>query len=237
MSVLEAAPENARADGMVHELEWWRGHVRNPEFVAKWFGPHPNPDLQMEVELFLKGLAGGCHTPDAPLEVLDLGSGPVSILSNNFERNVKLTAADPLAESYRTILEHPRLPHLCLPVFAEGEKLAKQFGPRRFDACHIRNAIDHSVNPILVIYSMLSCIKPGGHLLMHGFEDEANAVGGVGLHRWNVRYNDEGLLIESLETKEAVLVEEQFAGMLRPIKRWVNVMYGRRWFNFIAQVL
>jgi SAM-dependent methyltransferase len=234
---LEAIAESERAAGLVHELDWWRDWVADDSVIKSWLGPAPNPDLQIEVELFLKGLAGSARSSEGALELLDLGSGPISIFSNNFDDRVHLTAADPLADGYRGLFDDARAGKVCRPVYAEGERLVQTFGPRRFDACHIRNAIDHARDPILVIYNMILCTKPGGFILLHGFENEGTTVGGVGLHKWDIYYNDSGLVIERIGTGNKTMVEEQFAGILRPVKRWTNQMYGRRWFNFIAQVL
>jgi SAM-dependent methyltransferase len=233
----EIIEDKERAAGLVHELDWWRDWVADDNVIKSWLGPSPNPDLQIEVELFLKGLAGGARPTEGPLEVLDLGSGPISIFSNNFDNRVSLTAADPLAEGYRGLIDDARTQHLCRPIYAEGERLVHTFGPRRFDACHIRNAIDHARDPILVIYNMILCTKPGGFILLHGFENEGTTVGGVGLHQWDIYYDDRGLIVERIGSGNKVMVEEQFAGILCPVKRWTSQMYGRRWFNFIAQVL
>ncbi|MEJ0018278.1 MAG: hypothetical protein WDN25_17295 [Acetobacteraceae bacterium] len=73
------------------------------------------------------------------------------------------------------------------PVAVAGEDLAGHFGTQVFDVAHIRNAIDHAVHPMAVVEQMLAITRPGGFLIIHGFENEAIAEHWHGFHQWNMR--------------------------------------------------
>lgn len=225
--------DEQRAQGAVEEMKFWRDFVHTKEF-APFFGPGRNSHLQHDVETFIVGLAAGLGRP---ARVLDLGSGPVSIFSHTLGKDeAVVSAGDPLAKQYDELLaNHPKRGTYVAPVEAEGERLAATFPAHEFDVVHIRNALDHVANPITTLYSMTTVLRPGGYILVHGYENEANTANWGGYHQWNLRLTEAGFVVEGANRK-AIVVNEFFRGALTPVRQWMSQMYGRPWLNFIARV-
>jgi GT2 family glycosyltransferase/SAM-dependent methyltransferase len=133
-----------------------------------------------EITPILEKLApsNGC-----PPEVLDVGSGPVSMLSYGaYAGLINLTAVDPLADKYKELLRkygHP-LQHRLVQGY--GEQLAEIFPKESFDLAWIHNALDHSQSPGEVIRQMTQLLKPGGFLIFQGWSREGTAAAFTGLH-------------------------------------------------------
>lgn len=226
--------DEMRAKGVIDELNFWRGYVGSPEFAERFAGPHRNVYLQLEIETFIRGLRAGIGRP---LRLLDLGSGPASMLSHNFSKDeVILTAGDALATQYEELMrDHPMRGRYVAPVEAQGERLAASFPAHEFDVVHIRNALDHVLNPMTTIYSMMTVLKPGGHMIIHGAENEANNAGWGGFHQWNLRFSG-GLFVIEGANRKPFAVEEFFKGAIQPVAKWMTNIDGRPWMHFIARV-
>jgi hypothetical protein len=90
-----------------------------------------------------------------------------------------------------------------------------------FDIVAIRNALDHSINPILGLYNMLSVCKIGGLILLEHAENEAQHENYIGLHQWNITKKDEDLIFWNRET--TINVSSLFADAA---KTYVEVIEG-----------
>ncbi len=73
---------------------------------------------------------------------------------------------------------------------AEGERLLETFGANRFDIAYARNAIDHAVDPLLIIDNMLAVVRPGGDVFLRHIRNEAARQAYVQLHQWNFDERD-----------------------------------------------
>lgn len=231
--MLDDVSDDKRAAGVVDEMAFWRTFVHDKEF-APFFGPGPNRHLQPEVDQIIKDIAAA---QSRPIHVLDLGSGVASILSHNFDKErVIVTAGDPLANQYAELMrDHPMRGRYVAPVEAEGERLAATFGAHAFDIVHIRNALDHVANPLMTLYSMVTVLRPGGYIMVHGFENEASNAHWVGFHQWNLSITNGRFVIEGANRKP-IVVEEFFKGTLAPVRQWNSTLYNRAWMNFVARV-
>merc|ERR1711871_167701 len=123
-----------------------------------------------------------------PAQILNAGSGPLAaspITCTGESRNPAVVSSDGLAKSYLRIFDElgvqpPRTTTQC-PV----ELLRRCFPRNHFDVVHMRNALDHAVDPLLGIEQMLAVVKPGGWVLLRHERNEG--VPGqfrVGLHQW-----------------------------------------------------
>lgn len=157
-----------------HELSFWTKFVNTKQFKT-WIADHPTPELeagQPEVVTLLKGLPPGAA-------ILDVGSGVVSVLNG---LRINVLATDPLADLYACIFDY-KAHNIPRPMAVAAEDL--QF-ENAFDAVHMRNALDHTQDPLLVIDNLVKACKPGGFIIIHGFENEADFEKREGFHQTNL---------------------------------------------------
>lgn len=150
-------------------------------------------------------------TPAAPLQnhitealgqvgvdvtILDVGAGPLTYLGKEWAgHNLTITAVDPLADEYDTLLHKHRITPLVRTQKGFAEQLVAQFGENRFDLVHARNCIDHSHDPWRAIQEMVAVAKPGGVIYMHHAVNEAETQNFQGFHQWNLFCKDGDLYI------------------------------------------
>ena len=131
-----------------------------------------------------------------PVETLDIGCGPVSVLRwGALQGLLRVTGVDPLLDMYRMILERHGLDGLpaiaCqreLNIYAE--ELASVLPPESFDIVFTRNAIDHVEDPVAVIGQAEACLRPGGILVLDFHTREGSRQGWEQLHQFDL-YLDE----------------------------------------------
>eukprot|EP00913_Durusdinium_trenchii_P011210 g10528.t1 len=127
---------------------------------------------------------GGLGLP----RILNTGSGPLApqpLRCGPRSGEVKVVAADGLARFYLKVLDDNGMEPPFLPVQCPVEELHTCFPPAHFDVVHIRNALDHSFDPVLGIERMLHVARPGGWVLLRHARNEG--VAGQfrnGLHQW-----------------------------------------------------
>ena len=161
--------------GIAHELKFWQGFVKTERFLKGWVGNCVTPELNIKVRDFIAEHL----TPGS--KVLDVGSGVVSIL-NGLVPKADLTAADPLGGLYEIIFDYKKY-GINPPLPVPAEELSYK---EEFDVVHISNAIDHCQNPVAAVDKLRQAVKPGGYLIMQGFENEALYENWQGFHQWNV---------------------------------------------------
>jgi SAM-dependent methyltransferase len=237
----EQVSVDLRDTGKENELHFWREFCQSERFINNFCLATPNPEIDVEVEIFLKGLACEMSKTGRTLSILDVGSGPVSMLSRSFVgQQVDLKAADPLANEYDAFWDAPYKNELARPVACDGEKLSEKFGSYVFDVVHIRNALDHVIHPITVIEQMIKVAKIRGYLIIHGFENEADAESWMGFHQWNLSYAKDDLIIRGKNDVRYSLAEH-FEDRLRVLRSWACIrrilVTDRVWCGVIAQII
>lgn len=173
--------------GFDHELDFWRGFTRSERFQNNWLGGKCNPELEDEIIVLLTRERGKREV----LTLLDIGSGPVSILQDAMPF-VRLWACDPLADHYQELVDLPM--GFSVPRKAYAEHLPYPDG--MFDVVHIRNAYDHTQEPQTALKEIIRVCKPGGLCIIQGFENEAKHENYAGLHQWNVHVANGTLFVD-----------------------------------------
>ncbi len=229
--------QSLRDAGRRDEIEFWREFCQSERFVENFCTREPNPEIDQDVELFIKGYAVAQNGHGKVPKVLDIGSGPVSMLSRSFAgEQVELHAADPLADDYLQLWDSSKYKDLVLPAACAVEELSQKFGIEEFDITHIRNALDHVANPLVGLDEMLKVTKPGGFLIVHGFANEAVAEKWQGFHQWNLCWaegNDFTISGKGGVTHSLANFFGQRARIMRP---WMRFPQDTRpWCGFIAQ--
>lgn len=178
---------NARTQsGFDEELKFWREQLTFTTPFAHFIrgrldSSKPGPDYPDEVSEYCLTLQKGMNRIP---KVLDLGSGPLSMLLwGHRQKHFELYAVDPLADQYMAILKESGqgVPHPLVPCF--GERLTEVFGPETFDLVWIYNSLDHAQDPETVFRNAVATLVPNGRLIVQGWAREGTALGFTGLHR------------------------------------------------------
>ncbi len=98
-----------------------------------------------------------------------------------------------------------------------------------FDLVHCSNALDHTQDPGLAYHKMMTAVKPGGYLIIQGFENEAINENWEGFHQWNISCSGIGRLALSGKNNNPVLIDET------NIFHRLQLETGKHWFIFIKQ--
>jgi hypothetical protein len=229
--------ESARVLGREDELRHWREFCRSERFIENFCIREPNPEIDSDVELFIKGYAANANAYGIVPKVLDIGSGPVSMLSRSFSgESVDLHAADPLADDYLQLWDPDRFKGLVLPVACSIETLTENFGREEFEITHIRNALDHSANPFMGLDEMLNVTKPGGFVIVHGFANEARSEQWQGFHQWDLCWAPNNDF--TIRGKDGVKhsLAKYFGTRARIMRPWMRYPANEKaWCGFVAQ--
>lgn len=234
---ISTIPQSLRDAGRQDEIEFWRSFCQSERFIDNFCTREPNPEIDQDVELFIKGYAVSQNAYGKVPKVLDIGSGPVSMLSRSFSgENVELHAADPLADDYLKLWNPAEYVGLVLPLACPVEQLSKKFGVEQFDVTHIRNALDHVANPLVGLDEMLKVTKPGGFLIVHGFANEAIAEKWQGFHQWNLCWAEGNDFTISGKSGEIHSLANFFGHRARIMRPWMRFPKDTKpWCGFIAQ--
>lgn len=208
--------------GIEHELKFWQGFVKTPRFLNGWVADCVTPELNAEVRNFIYDVYNS-HPEKKDFQVLDVGSGVVSILNGLIPKE-NLTTVDPLGGLYEIIFDYKK--HRIkspLPYPAEEMPFKDQY-----DLVHCSNALDHCQNPMIAYLKLKQAVKPGGYLILQGFENEANYENWQGFHQWNIELKDDGLCITGKDGHSQTIVNPFHA---------VRTIFenNKSWFIFITQ--
>jgi len=121
------------------------------------------------------------------INCLDVGCGLYTSCGSIVgDRSLEVTAVDPLGDIYSSINDKYGITTKIKPRFGMVEHLSDQFKKNSFDIVHMRNALDHSFNPILGILQMLYVCRVGGKVILIHRDNEAEKGQNTGFHQWNM---------------------------------------------------
>jgi 2-polyprenyl-3-methyl-5-hydroxy-6-metoxy-1,4-benzoquinol methylase len=196
---IEISPDNWR-DLTNSEIGFWADYLKNgdtrwaEEFIER---NDPHAILQPFMADMIQQM-----TTRNPVQILDVGAGPLTYLGKVMAgRELEITAIDPLADEYDTLLKRYGISPVLRTIYGQAEDLVGQFGRNRFDVVHARNCIDHSVDPIRSIEQMLSVVRSDGFVFMHHMINEADNQQYEGLHQWNLFEVDGDLWVGGRQEK------------------------------------
>jgi SAM-dependent methyltransferase len=183
-----------KTQGFEHELDFWKQFVKSDRFLHNWVFPEQNPEIRANHPDVAKCFDDfACENGDGKLQVIDVGSGALPWIKGILP-NMRLIACDPLADEYQKIFDYNRYEQDA-PVKAFAESLP--FDDNSFDIVHCSNALDHTQNPGQAIQEMERVCRPGGMILIQGFENEAIHENWQGLHQWNIFIDIKKLFISN----------------------------------------
>jgi SAM-dependent methyltransferase len=196
-------PERLRwRAGIRSELRFWRNWLSegiasgDPKVLRRLDPDAPSDDT---LAALLERM------PAEEISILDVGAGPLTNLGKRMPgKRLRITAVDPLAEGYRSMLDEVGVTAPVETIHGEAESLAEQFGEDSFDVVHAANALDHARDPLQAITSMLAVLRPGGLMLLRHNVNEAEANQYHGFHQWNFDLRDGSFVIWNQATVKDV---------------------------------
>ena len=205
--------------GIYHELAFWQQFVKTDRFLSGWVKKVKTPELHQEVADFILSVS---HNT-----VLDVGSGVVSILNGL----VEVRAVDPLGDLYRLVFDYERH-KLAAPMAFPAEELPFK---NEYDIVHISNALDHTQDPKKAFWTLYKAVKPGGYLIVQGFENEATHENWQGFHQndiyveetWNDK-KDYILRLQQNDGSTGIIYESPYKVIQKTIE-------NKRWFIWIVK--
>lgn len=130
-----------------------------------------------------------------PLEALDIGCGPISVLRWGVLRGLmSVTGINPLLDMYHIILERHGLSGLpgiscqreiCIPA----EELSQYVAPGSYDLAFSRNAVDHVEDPPLLVRQVGACLRSGGVFVLEFNTREGTRQNWAQLHQVDLYLN------------------------------------------------
>lgn len=120
------------------------------------------------------------------LKILDVGSGPITGIYSNYNKNrLDITACDALGDAYKSLMNKHGIRPRVETIHVKGEELTRRFA-ERFDWINNDNSLDHSERPDLVVDQMLCLLKEDGILSLRHEINEGKEEGYRGFHKWNM---------------------------------------------------
>lgn len=206
-------------EGIAHELKFWQGFVKTDRFLKGWVAPIKTPELHQEVYDFIKSVPND--------SIMDVGTGVVSILHGTTPEHTQHWV-DPLGKLYELVFDYKKH-NLCPPAAIPAEEITKE---NVYDIVHCSNALDHTQNPVQAVQRMLAAVKPGGYLILQGFENEGSFEHWKGFHKWNISVDED----ESILTCTDENNDEYFL-LGKPHQTFFKELDKKNWYIWIQQKL
>ena len=187
--------------GKSDELAWWREYLVTKGL--QWPEDYRN---RLNSQEPLQDYVIQClDAAEATVALLDVGAGPMTFLGKRWQgRTVHITAVDPLASQYDQLLTEFGIAPSIRTQPGESEHLLDCFPPNYFDLVHMRNALDHSYDPVLGLQQMLGVVKAGCYVLLAHHVNEGEKGNYAGLHQWNLCVDNNNLVIWNSHTQVCV---------------------------------
>jgi SAM-dependent methyltransferase len=188
-----AAQWHAWQSGVSYEIAFWsRWLSASGGQYRRDFEDRLNPVLPTDA--YLDHLISTLSCPI--VRILDVGAGPLCCLGKvSPSAELELTAIDPLADFYDGLLEVNHIVPLVRTQFGMGEDLTLQFAEGSFDIVHMRNALDHSLDPLRAIWQMLHVCRLDGYVMLRHNHNEAEHEDYSGFHKWNLTNDGSSLVL------------------------------------------
>lgn len=154
---------------MQPEIQHWKSLLTNPD-NRDWINKNLDPSKEL-IETIKKYIF---QQNQHKLKILDVGSGPISVLGNRLNGlEIDLTCVDPLADYYREILDSIKVSLPYSLIKSCGENIKEVFFTNTYDIVFSRNALDHAMAPHKAIAAMLDVCKENGKCIIEVYLNEA----------------------------------------------------------------
>lgn len=179
--------------GIPYEIAFWNSYYRNKKRrkdLFRWSMFDKSCDLDnFDIHSYIRNL--GVANP----KIMDVGCALSYMFGDIIDGEKReVIYLDPLANFYNKILDKYKIDRPRIK-FGTFETLSFFFEPNSIDFIHIRNALDHSSNPIEGILQCLIILKKGGILYLNHFVNEGEKEGYRGFHQYNLKEKDGNFII------------------------------------------
>ncbi len=195
---MEAHGEKTGAEwtsGIVEEIQWWWTWIntlRRDGRLDAWSGLRARP-FPYEDDLARFG--------SGSLRVLNIGCGPRPDLGEASARDLSFVHMDPLARAYNKLMGFLDAPGGGDVVFGAVEMLDR-LNLGEFHVIAAKNCLDHAYDVPAGLRQMVGRLAPGGVIHLGHYENEAEAQGYSGFHKWNIEVVEGRMRVWSREVSE-----------------------------------
>jgi len=211
-------------DARTHRKRWEAGLESEIAFWDEWIrtnGQAWPADFRWRMNTssafqpHLATLLAGARGPR--VRVLDVGAGPLTILGKVLEAfDLEITAIDPLAEAYGSLLAKYNVVAPIPTIPCEAEDLLSRFEENSFDLVHARNCLDHSYDPVRAFRQMIAVLKHGHWVHAEHRINEGCSGAYQGLHQWNFDIKNDHFIIWNQEATMDMNVELRDIAEMHP---------------------
>lgn len=178
------------------EVEFWAGWLTGAPGTEQWASDRESrlePEVEIREPLVRAELE---RNPAEEISILDVGAGPLTSLGYRYPgKRLTIVPTDPLADEYNRLLREARLDPPIRTIRVAGEDLVEQFGLGRFDIACAVNSLDHSADPLTIIFEMAAVVRDGGIVLLRHKRNEGEQARYGGLHQWNFDVAGDSLIV------------------------------------------
>jgi len=167
--------------GIESEAVFWMAEIETK--CSDWMGRNEWYELISDERKFLLD----SYLDAAKTAFIDVGSGPFSSCGLKTDKSIlDFHAVNPLAFIYQALKKKANITTGITPSFGMFERLSEKYKKNTFDIVYMRNALDHSFNPVFGILQLLYICKTGGKVILHHGKNEAANEKYQGFHQWNL---------------------------------------------------
>ena len=228
MRALSLAAQMRRkwSSGVPHEIAFWSDYLRDKG--GQWpddfmFRLDPRHVMQEKIARALP------KTRD-PV-IIDVGSGPFTVIGRNLGgKQVKIYPVDPLAREYKRLFARYSVTPPEKLIRGRAENLTRIFGRDFADMVYMRNALDHSADPVKGIRQMLLIVKPGCCVMLEHNVNEAERARYTGLHQWNVSSEGDDLIVWNRSDKFNItqIVSKIADAQVISDGKWITAVFTKK---------
>jgi SAM-dependent methyltransferase len=167
------------------------------------------------------------------LKVLDVGSGPISVLAWGHEIGLfSLMCLDALGSEYDKLFKKHRISPPTPISNGYGEQINFE---GEFDIVFTRNALDHCVSPKKVFRNMVRAVREGGYVIIGTAIDEGAAQNWSGGHQHSLNMEGFDLILSDRDRNQKNLtcdlplkhIWSQRSETPPPHRGWIDVIYQK----------
>ncbi|MDY3857903.1 MAG: methyltransferase domain-containing protein [Muribaculaceae bacterium] len=178
--------------GIPYEIKFWQSYYHHKPSLRKLYSWS---DYGNSCRLDNFDVQGFLSTAGASPLMIDVGCALSYVPGTKFDNpGVRMDMIDPLAEHYNRILDDTHSDRTRLKT-GMIELLSTMYAEGSVDLVHVRNALDHSANPMAGILECMQVLRQGGVLYLHHHINEAEREAYRGFHQYNIDAQDGRLII------------------------------------------
>ena len=184
------------------EMLFWKNELSPKHKNTRKDRFQRDKDLDLCLELVKKNF----RVLGNDIKVLDVGPGPRSLLKIGYEKgDFDLIGIDPLADDYKKEFNGGDF-----LISGSGEEIEDFFKPNSFHIVYSSNALDHCIDPHIVVRGVLKVLKPSGFFIVCGNANEGTRSYWQGFHKHDLWIQGDALFHSGQDNNVSTLIGEGF---------------------------